>query len=372
MNGQRKLALRGTLLAAGFSILAAEAGLRVFYPLADPFPRQRRIEIGAYVPNRHEPRFTLRILPEEGLPGIDGERRFETNADGYLGPDLAQTSTTVPRVFLVGGSTMEGVALGNAKNPATLIASKLEGSGVQSCVLNTGHSGDATFDHIAVVGHRIAHESPRVVVFLVGINDLIAIARGEEYDHRQPDQTIQLSTAAMLRLQLTHFHVGRLIFAALGRARLRQWDESRPSIETHYRRAANRCLQQPLAKNPPDLDLAGFERNLRQLVAMTRSVGARPILVTQPNSWSTPASEPWWWMRCFGGHRYSPEQMSRALDMINARTMLVAQLEGVDLVDAAANLDGRHMYDDVHFNDAGAELLSTSLATAIRRALLEQ
>ena len=366
MTSGRTKSLVLASVAVGLGIVAVEVGLRLGYPLADPFANQRRIEIGAYVPYRHEPSFRLEVVPELGLPGIEGARVFETNIDGFIGPALSETATT-SRVFLVGGSTMECVALGNAENPGTLLQSDLRTRGTSASVINTGHSGDATFDHISILVHRIIHASPRIVVFLVGVNDLVATARGERYDHAQPDQQVDLGWGAMARLSLTRSYVGRLVWAAVGGARLRTWDETSPSLRTHYREAAERCRTQPPAERGPSVDLPGFERNLRALVAVTHARGAVPVLVTQPHSWNATDAEAWWWMNCIGGRRHDPGQMAAALDHLNGVTREVAAATGAQLVDLAAELSGpQHMYDDVHFNVAGArrlaELLSESIA----------
>lgn len=368
MRAETKRGVRVALLVALLSLGVLEVALRLVYPLADPFPNQRAVEIGAYVPYRHAPGFELEIVPEEGLPGVSGPRRFETNADGYLGPNLADTATSAARVFLVGGSTMECVALGNGLNPATLLQDDLRSLGFDAAVLNTGHSGDATFDHLAVLVHRIVHQKPRAVVFLVGVNDLVAIGRGERYDHAHPDQTVPLDGPGLARLALTRLYVGRLLWAALGKARLRQWDEDAPRMTTHYARAAARCAEQPAATTPPRVDIEGFERNLRALVAATKSLGAIPVLATQPHSWRSTAASDRFWMNCFGGVRYAPEDMAKTLDRFNRVTLRVAAETGAIAVDLAARLNGgpEYMYDDVHFNDAGARAVAGAFADALR------
>ena len=358
--------------ACGVALIAAEVLLRSCSPIGDPFPDQRRVELGAYIPNRHAPNFEISARAEPGLPGLSGTRRFVTSEDGFVGDDLATTPSDARRVFLVGGSTMECMVLGEQGNPATLLQARLTSTSTAGrfVVLNAGHSGDASFDHVAVLAHRIAHLRPSVVVFLTGVNDLVAGLRGEDYAHLHPDQTIELTGGALLRLASTRLQVGRLVVTALGGGRLRRWDADDPVLETHYRDAARACAALPRAGALPELPVEAYARNLRTLVAVTRAAGAEPILMTQPHSWRTagPLGD-WHWMTCHAGQRYDPSALADALDRYNEVTRRTALDTGAELIDLARLMpaDESALYDDVHFNLGGARVLAERLAEALLR-----
>ncbi|MCB9673140.1 MAG: SGNH/GDSL hydrolase family protein [Alphaproteobacteria bacterium] len=346
--------------------------LRWLYPLGDPYPNQRRIELGAYVPNRHEPEFHMTAKAEPGLSGVDGVHRFQTNAQGFVGADLERASEDARRIFLVGGSTMECMVLGVEGNPATLMQDALTQTSTASpfIVENAGHSGDATFDHVAILSQRIVHLKPDFVFFLVGVNDLIAGLRGEDYAHLHPDQTVDLTMGSLLRLAATRLQLGRLVVAAVGVGRLRRWDPDDPVIETHYQSAARSCAALPPKPLPP-LSTDAYAQNLRTLVRVTQAAGARAVLMTQPHSWRTEGKlEAWHWMLCHGGKRYSAEAMADALDRYNEVTRKVAGATGATLVDLARTMPGdeHHLYDDVHFNVGGARALANAMVEVVTRA----
>lgn len=362
--GRKGLVVASVVVALGL----AELVLRLAAPVADPYWRERTIETGSYVPMRHAPNHVVRVRPEPGLPGVSQDRRFETNDRGWVGPALAADKpASERRVFLVGGSTMECVVLGTEKNPATTIAKRLaaRSSTVTWNVQNTAHSGDASFDHVAVVTHRVLHHEPDVIVVMAGVNDLLASLRGEDYAHDKPDHAVTLDTVALARLALTRSHLARLVLGVVGSASLRfASGEGEPS-PTRYRATAARCRDLPAATLPP-LDLDGYRRNLTTLVAAAKANGVRVVLTTQPHSWRAPEREQWWWLGCLDGRRYPPAELAAALGRYDDVTREVARIHGVVVVDLARTITSADaFYDDVHFSDAGADQVAAAIADAI-------
>lgn len=359
-------------LVAGSVLVATagmEVGLRLVYPLGDPYPDQRAIELGSYIPRRHQPAYRLTVEAEPGLPGVSGTSVFRTNPFGFVGPEA---DADAPRIFLLGGSTMEAVVLGEDNNPATLMMSafrRQDGSRSVN-VQNTAHSGDASYDHVAMLSHRLVHLRPTVIVVLAGVNDLIAAVRGKDYRHLQPDRTVALSTMTLLKLGLTRAQVGRLVWVGLGKARLRRWDVHDPKLTTHYAAAARACRDLPVTETLPTLNLEAYERNLRTLVGIATAHGVSTVFASQPHSWRSEGElVQWHWMRCLGGRRYAATAMAEGLEAYNRTTQTVAETMGVVFVDLAGRLSGnaRILYDDVHFNEVGARVMADALVTAVEQ-----
>lgn len=356
------------LVAGGLVALGVELGLRVVYPLADPFAHLKTVARGAYVPARHAPNHTLEIVPEAGLPGVEGRRTFRTNPQGFVGPDL-DTAGAAPRVFLLGGSTMEAVVLGTDGNPAPKLQAHLRRSGVEAVVENAAHSGDASFDHIAMLAHRVVHLSPRVVVVWVGVNDLIAGLRGEDYAHAAPDHVEVLDAPNLARLAATETQLGRLAWTAMGAGR---WRRDEPRVRTRYGAIAAACAGRAVHPEAPRVDLDGYARNLRTLAAVAEAHGIDVVWVTQPHSWAESSGlEGWHWLTCHRGRRYAAPAMAAALARYDAVTRRVAAETGGRLVDLARTLpgDATHLYDDVHLNDGGVDGLVEALGPAVQAVL---
>jgi lysophospholipase L1-like esterase len=364
--GPRSLVVGACIVA----LLLFEGGLRLFAPLEDPFWRERSVEIESYIPRRHEPDFRLEIEPEPGLPGVAGRRVFETNGQGFVGPAIdRQPRPNEKRVFLFGGSTMECVVVGNEHNPARLVADRLETatSTVKWNVQNTAHSGDVSFDHIAMLVHRALHFRPDVVVMLVGANDVNASLRSADYSHGAPKRR-HFDLKTVFRLTSTELHVGRLLVGTLTNAPLR-FATRDSATRTKYRATAARCrANETKPYDASQLALASFERNLRTFVASAQANGAQVVLATQPHALQVEALDAWHWFGCSGQGRYAKADLVDAMHRINEVTRRVASETNATLVDlAAASMTAEHFYDTIHYNDAGAAFISDKVAEAIQR-----
>ncbi len=120
--------------------------------------------------------------------------------------------------------------------------------------------------------------------------------------------------------------------------------------------------------------LAAFRRNLRTMISVARSAGARAVLATTPH----PCTEE--------NLRARPELFTYlpgflpnltfagardAFDRYNDAVRSVAREEGAPLADAAREIptDPELFVDHVHFNPRGADLFARVVADAILAAL---
>jgi len=126
----------------------------------------------------------------------------------------------------------------------------------------------------------------------------------------------------------------------------------------------------------PDLTpaLQEYARQLNGLLDEARRFGTRVILVTQPAIWRPglpPRVRQLLWMGGVGDFQaqsgkdyYSVEAMARGLDRYNQTLLEVCRDRGAECLDLAAALpkDTTIFYDDVHFNEAGAQRVAKVFA----------
>jgi lysophospholipase L1-like esterase len=363
------------LLAAGavaVGLVVCEVVLQVFFPFFDPYESRRRVDYRAYIPQRHRPHFSYRARAEDGLPGMSGEIGFSTNRWGFRGDDVELVKPDKEkRVFLLGGSAMECALTDDQQAPHRQLQDILRKHAQQHArVLNAAHSGDTSFDHIAMLAHRVVHFDPDVVVVMSGLNDLRAAMLSKDYLHLDAHEPLDYGPPMLVKLAATELQLPRRIWALTrddAMLRIGQDLFLRGAVTTNYRAAVEACRKLPAAQEPPRVALDFFERNLETLVGIARAHGAKPILLTQPATWTNPEAADWHWLTCAGGVRHDENALAAALEAYNQVTRTVAERHGVVLVDVARALPAtlEHFYDDAHFTAKGVDALVAALTEPV-------
>jgi len=353
------------------SLLAAEVALRLLHPLADPYEslKQRPTFSGSpYVPSAYPPHYHRRVRAEPGLPGIDRRwRSFTLDNLGFRGDSIAIPKPPGEfRVFVVGGSTTECIFLDDAESLTARLQAYLRQAmpGVNVRVYGAGKSGDRSWDHVAMVGHRIAHLQPDVVVVFAGINDVMAGVAGRDYLLRTEQRPLE--RGVVLKMAMSELQLGRLVHAALARP-----TPEEVGLESSYRRSVlyvSRLPRRPLPRRP---DPTPYAQNLASLAGMVRAQGARVVLMTQATTWNTTdrRSLAWHWMQDVHG-RYPEADLDATMGRYNDAMRAVGAAQGVPVFDLARVIPKttEDIYDDVHFNVRGADTAARLLA----RFMVEQ
>jgi lysophospholipase L1-like esterase len=367
------LALASTLLTLAGLEAGLEAGLWLFHPLPDPYEAAKittgpRVKDGAYVPSSFAPHFVFHVRAEPGLPGIDQRpRTFSMNNLGYRGDSLAITKPPGEvRVFMVGGSTTECLYLDDPEAVTAVLQRRLRAllPGVNVRVYGAGHSGDRSFDHVAMVAHRIAHLQPDVIVVFAGINDVLAGLRGRDYLMMgNPDPRLHLTTGQLLRILSTQFQVPRLVHRAFT-----GYDPEIVTVVSDYRKNARRLSRVPQTARPPRTDVRPYAENLQTLAGIAKAHGVRMVFMTQQTTWNSPdpRAREWHWMTG-DTVRYREPSLDAAMRLYNRAMLDVAREQGMPVLDLARALPKSmdYFYDDVHFNVRGADTTAALLARFI-------
>jgi lysophospholipase L1-like esterase len=369
----------GVLSAAAWlfaSLAAAEVALHALKPLPDPYAELKRIPglnapASPYVPSAFPPHMDLRFTAEPGLPGMDGKPgRFTTNGLGFRGDSLAIPRPAGElRVFVVGGSTTECIFLDDTEAVTAVLQRRLNQgrAGAPVKVYGAGKSGDRSWDHVAMVAHRVAHLQPDVIVVFAGINDVAAAAARRDYLLRGPTERDgrKLSLLWMARLAATELQLPRLVHAVVASSH-----GEHPTVSS-YREAVAKQARIPAAGTPPREDVAPYAENLASLAGIARANGVKLVFMTQATTWNSPdpRAREWHWMTG-RAERYTEAQMDAAMERYNDAMRRVGAEQGVPVFDLARAVPKSmdYFYDDVHFNVRGADTAATLLA----RFLAEQ
>ena len=336
--------------------------------------------------------YTRGVFRPQFAPGVGGESHFSINQAGIRGDPF--TPRQRYRLLAIGGSTTECLLLDDAKAWPHLLQELLnaplgEGS---MWVGNVGRSGLRAPHHQLHVKYLLG-QYPRIdaLIVLVGINDLqYRLALDADFRPEpleSSDYRVRLMQRAFSELP-RRYRSGPLYKRTEMWRRLRAlklllsgWigvephmqDETGSNLVTwrQHRQGAAR-----LRDSLPDLTpaLQEYARQLNGLLDEARRFGTRVILVTQPAIWRPglpPRVRQLLWMGGVGDFQaqsgkdyYSVEAMARALDRYNQTLLEVCRDRGAECLDLAAALpkDTTIFYDDVHFNEAGAQRVAKVFA----------
>jgi lysophospholipase L1-like esterase len=296
--------------------------------------------------------------------------RFTANNLGFRGDSLAMPKPPGEfRIFMVGGSTTECLILDDPDAITHVVQERLARRGFPNVrVYGAGKAGDRSYDHVAMMVHRVVHLEPDLVIVFAGVNDLLAGINNVDYLHlRRNDATGKhrrsIEAVAMLATEL---QLPRLMGAALKRRSYRNEAEN-ITWESNVRRMVHLRSKLPIAKNPllprPD----AYARNLATMVGVSKAHDFPLVFMTQATSWNSAIDdvvEQWHWMNAGRETRFTAEWMDMAMEVYNDAMRQVGTRHQVPIFDLAAEIPKslEFFYDDVHFNIRGAGEAGTMLA----------
>lgn len=389
MLGSEGLVMRFSILAVAVLGCAAvvEFGLRFFMPLPG----------GTFI---HFPNTARRFEITEGIyQGISGAARYETNALGLRGDELAEGDG--PRIVLLGGSAIESTLLDTSEEPAhrlqTLFRERYPSR--RAWVANAGRSGHSTREHV-LQSRVLVRSVPAldVLVVMAGVNDLLRrLAEDDRWraaDSTAPEFEDEYTKRAFALRSSRHdpergwawrTELGaRVWMVARGLAdawRARRDGTLVADTRSVLRWRESRKSAARMRRDLPALDesLKEYRSNLQRIAEEVATAGVSPVLVTQPALWTAdidPKREELLWMggvgeyqRPGGGSEYfTAAALAEGLSRYNAALLGVCADLHLQCVDLAALIpsDERAFYDDVHFNEEGARLVALAIADASR------
>lgn len=376
----KRLAKPLLLIVTSLACLALlEFAFRRIAPIQDPYAELKvpRPEINQYIRSQFPKNLRFVTEPEDGLPGVKGPNVFTTNNMGFRGDELMMPKPANEfRIFMVGGSTTECLYLDDANAVTKVLQNDLNQHPLNNLtfkVYNAGKSGDAIDDHLSMIGHRIVHLQPDMIILFAGINDLTRSINNFDYLHYvepgPPDRF------RYLRYLATESQIVRRLYYLFNRTKPRV---TQVFQEIHYhsqiRENVRLCDSLPLSNERPRIDQNAFLNNLKTIAGVAQAHGIKLVLMTQQTTWTGPATsglKEWHWILCRSGTRYREDFMQEALTALNDQTRQVAQQYSLPLYDLAGTMPKSRdlFYDDVHFNDRGAREAALELATLIREQI---
>ena len=290
---------------------------------------------------------------------------FSKNSLGFRGEEPPRDFDRHLTVLAVGGSTTECLYLTDGTSWPERLRAALAPSFDSLWVNNAGLDGHSTFGHLLLLDQIVLRLRPKVVLFLIGLNDVnrelptgreVATGRAP-FLHRLARHSAVVANALDVR---RHLEAREL---ALG---YREVDLLRtPQME------ADRPRAQALVERHRERSLPGYRSRVRELVRLSRAHGIEPVLLTQPALYGGDRDDVTGvslrWIEVDGKQKLHGGLAWRILEEYNDVVRETGASEGVLVVDLARELpkSSRLYYDFVHFADEGAREVAAITARAL-------
>jgi lysophospholipase L1-like esterase len=363
--GSRLLLLTAGLVAA---LLLLEAFLRLVDPLGQRLRGDRLVL----------PTNARVVLSQSDNPKLEREIVVTRNSLGFRGPDPPPDFERRLTLVAVGGSTTECRYLSDGKDWPAALGRELQRSFDGLWIDNAGLDGHSTFGHLKLVEQRVLRLRPKVVLFLLGIND-VARDRLKYQDRALTERRDREDSARWLDWGARHSAV-----VALAQNALRARDAQRvPLIQPvlaleslPHDRSGRRG--RAVARAHRIEFVPGYRERVRALVRACRNGGIEPVLLTQPALYG-PAIDDLTGVD-LGTIEVDPQDGTNGamawatLEAYNDAVREVGRSESALVVDVGRELpkSSRYFYDFVHFTGEGAAEVARLTARALCPALRER
>ena len=335
----------------------------------------------------YPPHAIYQFIPDPvTTPGINGVSHFIANSLGMRADEIPADAKR--RILVFGGSTAIDVYLDQTKMWSHLLQDKLNASPGQpkTWVGNIARPSLATI-HNLLEFDRMVPSLPHMDMFinLVGVNDL-QLALRSSYLHHMTLQDNLNWTFTIRPREGWRSHLALYRFYA----RIRDWwKRSRTSV-AYTEHASSFAKWKNCRQNAPkanlvelpslDSGLANYRSNLNKLIDRSKAYHAPMIFLTQPTLWKAHmtaenealltaggvGSRDEW---CTKEIYYSPAALARGMKMFNDVLRDVCDRRKIFCIDLAADVpkDRRYFFDDMHYSEAGARLVSDVVEAGIIR-----
>jgi lysophospholipase L1-like esterase len=347
---------KANLLLLGGGCLAALAIAEGFLRLYNPLGVRIRGDRIVLARNFRE------TMTNHANPKLDPVIVFSKNSLGFRGPEAPRDFDRHLTILAIGGSTTECLYLTDGASWPERLGAELAPHFQGLWVNNAGLDGHSTFGHLLLLDQIVLRLRPKVLLFLVGLNDVhrelptgreVAGGRAPLF-HRLARHSAIVANALDFR---RHLEAREL---SLG---YREVDLAHtPQMEADRRRALG------LVDQHRERSLPGYRSRVRELVRASRAHGIEPVLLTQPALYGADRDDVTGvnlrWIEVDAKRQIYGGLAWRILEEYNDVVREVGRAEGVLVVDLARELpkSSRLFYDFVHFGDEGARQVAAIIA----------
>jgi lysophospholipase L1-like esterase len=277
------------------------------------------------------------------------------NSLGFRGAPPPSNFQDYLTIVTIGGSTTECFYLSDGHTWPDLLGQELSRHFNRVWINNAGLDGATTYRHIILMEDYVIKLRPKVVLFLIGIND-VGAGNLEEAEKHRGHYLRRMWRALLYRSEVYSLGQNLYHYYIAQRQGLRHTEIKLSQVETLANipeSTAQKTLQDYRTNSLPF-----FAQRLEKLVKICRAHGIEPVLITQPTLYG-PGTDPVTGVNLetikIGDH-LNGWLMFKIVDLYNEVTRRVAHQDGVLLIDLARELpkNSAYYYDYLHYTEPGA------------------
>jgi len=319
-------------------------------------------------------------IKNDVIPALDPVITFTRNSIGFRGPDPPRNFAGDLTLITVGGSTTQCFFLSDDETWTARLGADLAPSFRNLWVNNAGLDGHSTYGHLVLMEDHIAKLHPKVVVFLIGAND-VGRDPNEEFDAENVKSRISFRSPTEFIKSLSPYSEVASLVANLYRSanayKQGLWHQ-KIDLKTFPMMGPlpEGAEEQYLAQFAAPHYLTGYQERILKLIAVSRANGIEPVLVTQPLL-EGPQIDDVTGVD-LGRIEAVPDRSGNMVwdlqEAYNDVTRRVGAEEHVQVIDLARRLpkSSRYFYDFIHFTNAGAQEIADILSQDLCPALAQR
>jgi len=344
------------MLALGIGLIAAVLLLEFLLHFFNPF--QARIKGNRIVLLTNKQYH----IKNDIIPTLDPVIDQRRNALGFRGPDPPPDLASKLSLISIGGSTTQCFFLSDGKTWTDRLGDRLTKTFRDVWVNNAGLDGHSTYGHLVLLEDHVAKLHPKVVLFLIGAND-VGRDPNVEFDAENIKGPISFHSPTAFIKSLSPYSEVASLIANLYRS-LNAYKEGliHQKIElakAGYFDPSPEAEREALAGSASEHYLQGFEERVRKLIKISKANGIEPVLVTQPILAGAGKDDVTGvdLARVMVSPGHNGKMWWDALEKYNDVTRRVGQENGLLVIDMAHELpkSSRYYYDFIHYTNAGAD-----------------
>ncbi len=295
-------------------------------------------------------------IENKEIPKLDREIIHTKNSLGFRGEEPPDNFSDFLTIIAVGGSTTEGFIVSDGKTWIDILGKYLETSFNRVWINNAGLDGHSTFGHLVLMEDYLAKIRPKIVLFLVGGNEIM-LEKYNEIEQRNLSEFSARSPMGLFR-QLTYrsellhllLYVYRHLHTPLYHANV---DLTKlGTLEVPEEKIL--LLKQTISAKY----LADYEHRIMQLIAISRANSIEPVFITQPALFGNALDD----VTGVDLGKIEVDETNgqtewEMLELYNDVLRHVGERQGVLVIDLAGKMPKSSIYfcDLYHFNNEGSE-----------------
>ena len=303
------------------------------------------------------------------IDGISGA--YEIAFDSIGSRSSSNYSKATHKIVAIGGSTTICSVLTQEKTWTAVLDKKL---GDSYWVGNFANSGNSSNHHVFQFKHILDKPELRdtkTVLMLVGVNDCRGYLISKDKYMHMPDIEVKKSAFKHVPNSELPFLERLTLLKLAKKARQRILFNIQPRRPLDYLKKFE-SKTEPITKLPDLNDgLNHYEHNLKKIIKEAKKRNVSIIFITQPTLWQKNLSDKYKTLLAARSHYnkaplYTGEALNKIMTTFNKRLITVCNTNNIPVIDLQLPKDQTIFYDDMHFNESGAEVVAAKIHSFLK------